>query len=311
MDDHKHIELFMQMYQCSLASKVSYRRNLKQWFAWLESCGNKDEPDFKKVLLFKDHLLGRNLSPRTISNYLTSIKVYYRWLEQQGFAENICATLKTSVQNSTSSRFHKDALSLEQTIDFLEQIDLTKKDGIRDFALLNLMVRCGLRTVEVVRANVEDICQKDQKHILWVQGKGHASKDEFVVLTREAYQPIQNYLRTRSNLRSSEPLFTSLSPRNLNKRLTTRSIRRIAKNYLRLIDLDSPRISCHSLRHTAVTLALKAGAPIRQVQSMARHKSVTTTEIYAHDIDRLVHSAEEQVSKILPALKDKKRSIAS
>ncbi len=196
----------------------------------------------------------------------------------------------------------------------LDAISTDNPEGKRDFALLNLLVRAGLRSIEATRLCWGDIRRENQSQLLWVHGKGRQQKDEWVVLTPQVAEPLEAWRHAvRQEVRSSNPtgnlrtisisagtpIFCSLSNRNFGQPLTTRSVRRIAKKYLRSIDLDSPRLSCHSLRHTAITLALQGGAPIRAVQKMARHKSVTTTEIYAHDLERLENPAEEFVELAL------------
>ena len=82
-------------------------------------------------------------------------------------------------------------------------------------------------------------------------------------------------------------------------RLTTRSISRIVKDNLRKAGIDSDRITAHSLRHTAVTLSLLGGATIQEAQSMARHKNINTTLIYAHNINRIKHAPERVIDTML------------
>jgi len=143
----------------------------------------------------------------------------------------------------------------------------------------NLIIRTGLRTSEVVRANIDNIQQNGGETVLWIKGKGKDSKDEFVVLTEQTLKLIGDYLIRRRTLKENKPLFPSSCSRNNGERLTTRSIRRIVKQYLRKIGLDSKRISAHSLRHTAITFSLKAGATLQEAQMLGRHTSISTTFI--------------------------------
>lgn len=82
----------------------------------------------------------------------------------------------------------------------LASIDRSTEKGMCDFAILNLMLRTGLRGIEIVRANCRDIQTKAGVDVLYVQGKGRASKDNFVVLTPKALSPIAAYLEKRSNV---------------------------------------------------------------------------------------------------------------
>lgn len=170
---------------------------------------------------------------------------------------------------------------------------------MRDFAILNLMLRTGLRDIEIVRANCKDIQTKAGVDVLYVQGKGRASKDSFVVLTPKALSPITTYLEKRGNVNELDPLFASVSSRNAGERLTVRSIFRIAKSALRAIGIDDERYTAHSLRHTAITFSLLGGATERDAQQMARHANITTTMLYSHDIDRIKRAAEREIGNVL------------
>lgn len=81
--------------------------------------------------------------------------------------------------------------------------------------------------------------------------------------------------------------------------MSTRTVSRVAKDSMRRVGIDDRWHTAHSLRHTAVTLALLGGAGERDAQMMARHADVSTTMIYAHDIDRIANAAEKSVDAYL------------
>ena len=81
--------------------------------------------------------------------------------------------------------------------------------------------------------------------------------------------------------------------------MTTRSISRIAKNALKAAGLDSDRLTAHSMRHTFATQALLNGANVQEVQQALGHKSINTTMIYAHNIERAKNSSSSKVSAVL------------
>ncbi len=116
------------------------------------------------------------------------------------------------------------------------------------------------------------------------------------MLTQAALKPLYEYLQVRGKVNDTDPLFVSLSDRNKNERLTTRSIRRIVKEHLRGIHLDSDRLTAHSLRHSFATIALSNGAPLLQVKEAMRHDSVETTMIYSHSLDRVTNGAERFIN---------------
>jgi integrase/recombinase XerD len=191
--------------------------------------------------------------------------------------------------------FRKDCLTVEQIKEALGAFDTSTVEGMRDYSLFNLLVRTGLRTVEIVRATVGDLRQESGQAVLWIQGKGRDSKDDFVILVDETLRPLRKYLASRGPLSSEEPLFSSESNRSQGKPIKERTIRGIIKDVLRKIDIDDARISAHSLRHTAVSLSIKGGASLIQAQAMARHSDPKTTMIYFHNHERIKSGAERYV----------------
>ena len=173
--------------------------------------------------------------------------------------------------------------------------DIETLEGLRDYALFNLLVRTGLRTVEVSRATVGDLRQDSGEAILQIQGKGRDSKDDFVLLVDETLRPLRKYLSSRGALSQNDPLFTSTSNRTNGEPLKERTISWIIKETLRKIDIDDSRITAHSLRHTAVSLSIKNGASLIQAQAMARHSDPKTTMIYFHNHERIKSGAERYV----------------
>ena len=112
------------------------------------------------------------------------------------------------------------------------------------------MITSGLRTIEVIRANIEDMRTVADFTALFLQGKGHDEKTQYVKIPEPVEKAIREYLKARGTAKPTEPLFESVSNRNVKGRMTTRSISRIAKNHLVDSGLDSDRLTAHSLRHT-------------------------------------------------------------
>ena len=169
--------------------------------------------------------------------------------------------------------------------------------NLRDYAIVNLLLRTGLRCVEVVRANIDDITYKGGQRILRVWGKGRDERDNFVVLTDKAYAPIKAYLETRGSTTLKEPLFVSTSNRNQNGRLTTRTISKICKEGFRAIGIDAHEYTAHSLRHTTAVMLLKNGS-LADVQSVLRHTSPATSQIYTKSIEEELRLANPSEMKL-------------
>lgn len=275
-------------------TKRSYRRALKQFVLYANAEGIA-EPTRSDIIAYKNYLM-KNYTPCTVSSYMTPLRGLYAYLENEGIGKNIAKGIKGGKHQAG---FKKDPLTVDQAKDLLIEIDNTDLKGKRDLAIINLLIRTGLRTIELERANIEDIRQESGEALLYIQGKGRHSKDEFVLLTQATLKPIYDYLTARGKAEDDEPLFISLSNKNYGGRLTTRSISRVVKANLKASGIESDRITAHSLRHTAVTLSLLAGATIQEAQGLARHKNINTTMIYAHNINRVKNAPERKIDQIL------------
>lgn len=129
-----------------------------------------------------------------------------------------------------------------------------------------------------------------------VQGKGRREADEVVVIPTSQEHVVRDWLATRSRFASNDndaPLFVSLSNRTRGKRLTTRAIRAMVKVRFARAGVVGNRKSTHSLRHSAITNAIRHGATPMQVQAMARHTSFDTTLGYFHQEARTANPAED------------------
>lgn len=277
-------------------TKDTYKKALKQFNAFLLDNGIA-QTERAHILQYKAYLTA-NYTASTVSAYLTAVKQLYKWLESEQIYPNITAGIK----GAKGSKGHKkDTLTVEQAKELLQNTEPKTAEQLRDYAIINLLLRTGLRTIELERANIEDIRQEAGQSLLYIQGKGRDTKDDFVKLTPATLKPIQAYLKARGTTDGKEPLFASESNRAKGERLTTRSIRRIVKESLRCIGIDSEKITAHSLRHTAVTFSLLGGATIQEAQAMARHSNINTTLIYAHNIDRIQNGAENKIDSFLSA----------
>jgi len=257
------------------SSRNLYAKTLSQFFLWVEKTGRDlSQMTRTDILEYEDYLKEEGLSPLTIGSYLVSVRKFYEFAESEKVYPNIAKGIKTPKKKNT---FRKKYLHEDEIEDLLS---VYEEKSLRDFAIVNLLVRTGLRTIEVVRANVGDIDIVNGKRVLYVWGKGHEEKDDFVVLTDKTYLPIRRYLDSRKGVKPGEPLFSSESRQNYGERLTTMTISTIAKKALREIGLDSHSYTAHSLRHTTASMILEKGGTLFDVQKVLRHTSVNTSQIY-------------------------------
>lgn len=294
--DETCIARFLDSLDVRDSSKYTYKRQLREFIAWVNrsQCA---ELTREVILAYKDYLKkDRRLAAFTIAGYLTAIRRFFEWLESVKIYPNVAKSIRGPKRRPG---FKRDAFSVEQVHNLFDSIDCSTIDGKRDFALINLMVRTGLRTIEIVRAMREDIANNSGAMVMWVQGKGRDSKDELVVLTEKTLQPIRDYLYARASNWDTDPIFASHSTKNFGKPMTTRSVSRIVKNRLKAIGIIDRRLTAHSLRHTAITFSILAGATPQEARVMARHADINTTLIYAHNINRIQHAPERKIDLFL------------
>ena len=271
---------FISSQDVSESSRKLYTRTLSQYFVWMErERKSLSTLTRKDVLEYKDSLQEQSLSSLTISSYITAVRKFYEWAEGEKLYPNIAKGIKTPRRQQA---FKKQHLTDTKSKELLEHF---QSQSLRDYAIVNLILRTGLRTIEVVRANIEDITFKGDRRILKVWGKGRLEKDDFVVLSEKAYLPIRNYLAVaRRGAKSGEPLFTSTSHQNYGDRLTTKTISSLCKDGLKAIGLEGKEFTAHSLRHTTAVAILKHGGQLTDVQSVLRHTSPVTSQIYTESV---------------------------
>lgn len=271
----------------------TYTRAIRQFFNYCRE-RNINQPQRADVLAFRDNLKATGHKATTVQSYITAVRLFFQWTATAGIYPDIAQHIKG--QKLTRSH-KKDALTSSQTKDVLGSIERDTLQGKRDFAMLALMATGGLRTIEVNRANIEDLRPLGDDMVLYVQGKGHTQKDDFVKVPAPVDKAIREYLRARGESSPEAPLFASLSHNSRGQRMTTRSISGTVKARLQAAGYDSDRLTAHSLRHTAVTLALLAGEDLAQVKEFARHADISTTMIYNHSIEKAKNSCAESISK--------------
>lgn len=257
------------------STRELYRRTLSTFFDWVQETGRAIAAlSVVDLIQYKDELLNAGKSTLTVASYINSIRRFYEWAEANKYYPNIGKGVHAPKRRQ---QFRKQPLTVAQVGDLLRH---EKDQTPRDYALINLIVRTGLRCIEVVRADVGDITYISGQRVLMIHGKGRDEKDNFVILPDGVYLPIKAYLDTRTDATPNAPLFASVSNRNSGGRMTTRAVSGIAKQGLKNVGLDNKVFTAHSLRHTAAVNVLRAGGSREKVQEMLRHANPATTEIY-------------------------------
>ena len=274
------------------ATALTYMKAVKRFDRYCTANAVK-RPTEETILEYREQLT-KEVSPSTVQVYLTAVKLFFRWLSKRGLYANIAEHVKGM---KVSAEHKRDALTVEQARRVLGSVETSTVKGKRDKAMIALLLTTGMRSIELVRADVSDIQMWQGEWFLLVQGKGRTEKAERVRIAASALAVLNEYLDARGDREGA--LFKSLGGRTSGQRLTTQTVSRTVKAAFVAVGLNSPRLTCHSCRHTFATTALKNGLDIASVAMVLRHRSINTTQIYRHDLDRLNNRAEQSVADSL------------
>ena len=276
----------------SPATIRAYTESVKLFLRYLKK-NEIQTPTRDTIISYREELKTR-CRASTVQNYIEAIKLFFRWTAHAGLYPNIADHVKGA---KISQEHKKDYLTSRQAKATLESIDRSTEKGKRDYAIFLLALTGGLRVIELQRANIEDLGKAGNEEVLYIQGKGKNEKSDYVKIPPETEKALRDYIKSKGTPDGSRALFTSTSNNRNGQRLTVRSISGIIKQHLKNAGYNSERITAHSLRHSAVTIALLAGNSLQEVQQFARHKNITTTQIYAHNIEREKNMCERSIAE--------------
>lgn len=275
-------------------TKDSYKRILYKYYDYITTL-TISNPKRNDVLKYKEYLL-KNLGSASVQKHIVVLRGFYRYCKLNNYYDDITYEVRGMKIQPT---FKRQALSIEDSKRLLQKAKQRAKDvlGKRNYAIVALLLTTGLRSIEIERSDVYDLDIIDGSNVLFIMGKGRDSKDAFVKISNEVYEIIQDYLITRND--SHEALFLTHNNKNESKRLSTKIIRSAVKELLISIGYDSKAYSVHSLRHTFATTALIEGASLLETKEALRHSDVSTTQIYAHLVEKLKSNTYQKVSDAL------------
>ena len=205
---------------------------------------------------------------------LSGVRSFFRYLQTEGYITDDPTELLESPQ---TGRHLPDVLSTEE-IDRMEAaVDLSKWEGHRNRAIIEVMFSCGLRVSELTHLKLSDI-YADECY-LRIMGKG--SKERLVPISGSALAELELWYDTRCHMdiRRGEEDYVFLNRRG--SHLTRTMILIIVKRLAQEAGIQKT-VSPHTLRHSFATALLEGGANLRAIQAMLGHESIGTTEIYTH-----------------------------
>lgn len=266
-------------------TKETYRKALREYAKWL---GQTDPSVLTSndIQGYKDYIISKRLSPTSMSAYLTAVRRFYDYLVSAG---KITENPARKVKGAPRPRRHlTDPVSRRDVAKMFKAIDTSTPLGLRDEAILNLMVRAGLSEIEIVRSDLRDLKSRTGHSVIYVQGKSKDTKDDYVALSPPVEESLRRYIEERGVSRPEEPLFWGIGNRAVKERITTRGVRARINHYFELSGIKKKGISPSSLRHTAAMLAIEEGATVSEIKQMLRLRTTESALQYFEEAKELM-----------------------
>jgi integrase/recombinase XerD len=268
----------------------AYRNDLCQLATYfsienLETCGHSKwaeitVSDVSKYIL---NLHERGYSNTTRARKIASARSFFRFLIEEGFVQN---NPTEDISTPRVGRSLPKALSIEEIDNLIEVVaSQNSLESSRNLAMLDLVYASGLRVSELTSINISDIDFESG----FVRCLGKGSKERLVPIHPEAIRSLQKYLQNDrpklAKARSGHALFLN----RFGHRITRQGFWLILRTLAKRAGI-SKNISPHTLRHSFATHLLHGGAPLRHVQELLGHSSITTTQVYTHLTNEHVRS---------------------
>ena len=224
---------------------------------------------------FLQWIFDKGMSARSQMRIVSGIKAFYQYLLLENIVQNAPTELLASPR---IGRKLPDVLRTDEIDNLIASIDLSKPEGERNRAIIEVMYACGLRVSELVNLHISDLFFNEG--FVRVTGKG--DKQRLVPIGELAIRLVEDYIkliRIHLEIKKGQEDYVFLNRRG--SRLTRVMIFIIIKDTAELAGIHK-RISPHTFRHSFATHLVEGGADLRAVQEMLGHASITTTEIYTH-----------------------------
>lgn len=248
-------------------TRGTYERTLREFMRWVRlepelECSAKEIEKYKKFLLTK-----RKLSPVSVTMYLSSVRKFFDYLVSRGILHTNTAKL---VKGGSPSQEHsRKSITVQEVQALIQAIERRDEIGFRDFAVVKLMISCGLSEIELIRADIGDLQTRKGIYTLRLQMKGRKTKDHTVTLPNDVKEAVKSYLAFRTNAQGHEPLFMSAGNRTRGQRMTSRGIRERINYYLDKAGVKNGqdrKVTALSLRLTAIKTMVQQGASVEEIK---------------------------------------------
>lgn len=254
----------------------AYRRDLQKLLVFYAD----NHIDYRTVTLeqldqFAGQLREEGIQARSVARILSGVRSFYRFLTLEKEVDQDPTELLESPQ---IGKHLPEVLSVEEIDSIINVIDVSKPEGIRDRAIIEVLYGCGLRISELCNLRISQLYLEDK----YIRVKGKGSKERLVPIEGVAIDRVREWLVTRMGYKvkpsEEDYVFVSLTR---GSRLSRISLFVYIKDYAERAGIKK-NISPHTFRHSFATHLLEGGANLRAIQMMLGHEDISTTEIYMH-----------------------------
>lgn len=253
---------------------LAYGRDLAAFASWAEKMGRRGPRTIHRteIQAYLREMRLRGLSPRSSARALATLRVFFRFLRQEGITRE---DPTAEIEGPRTERSLPKAISASEVERLLRTPDISTTLGMRDSAMIELLYATGLRVSELTGLRLEDL-HLDLGYLL-CRGKG--SRERLVPVGSQASLRLQEYLAGArySILKGKASPFVFVQ--SLGKPLTRQAVWKNLRRYALEAGVKG-RLSPHVLRHSFATHLLDNGADLRAVQKMLGHADISTTQIY-------------------------------
>jgi len=254
----------------------AYRRDLNKYIEYLKqnNINSFGKSQRSNITNFMFYLKDKGLSSNSISRALIAIKVFYRFLVNEGYLKNDISSI---ISLPKLWKRLPEVLSRDEVERLLAAPNLRATQGIRDKAVLELMYATGMRVSEVADLKSGDL----NLDMGFTKCIGKGQKERIIPLGSYALRALIRYnQRARPKLlKQKEQPYLFLSRQG--RRLSRQTLWKTIKLYTKKTRIKK-KVSPHTLRHSFATHLLERGADLRTVQEMLGHSDISTTQIYTH-----------------------------
>jgi len=261
-------------------SIISYSRDVTKLIEFL----NSNDITINPIIIDQETIKGfvydssKHINARSQARLISGLRSFFSYLIFEDYRETNPMELTESPK---IGRKLPDTISLFEIDELIAAIDLSKPQGERNRAIIEMLYSCGLRVSELINLNISDLFFNEG--FIKVTGKGN--KQRFVPIGESTQKYIKIYRnQVRNHLQIPNEFKDTLFLNRRGKKLTRSMIFTIVKQLAEKIGMKKS-ISPHTFRHSFATHLLENGADLRAIQLMLGHESITTTEIYMH-VDR-------------------------